>query len=175
MTDSKNLLICPACGKFMKKVYMPEAGVNVDVCVDGCGGIWFDNREDLKFDEKNENIDEILKELDGKDFVEVDEQKDRYCPVCAHKMVKNYCSVKHEIEVDECYSCGGKFFDRKELEAMRAQYDTEEERINAVNALSQKIFGEELAMQEMSLSALKERNDSTFLSPVRKLFYKLFF
>lgn len=175
MADNKDLLICPACGEFMKKVYIPVAGVNVDVCVDGCGGIWFDNREDLKFDEKHENIDEILNELKGKKFVEVDEKKDRYCPVCASKMVKNFCSVKHEIEVDECYSCGGKFFDRHELDAMRAQYDTEEERIGAVNALSKKIFGEELAMQESQLSALKDANAGSSLSPLRKLYYGLFF
>ena len=171
MTDSKNLLICPACGKFMKKVYMPDAGVNVDVCVDGCGGIWFDNREDLKFDEKHENIDEILKELEDRKFIEVDKKKVRYCPVCSHKMVKNFCSVKHEVEIDECYSCGGKFFDRKELEAMRAQYDTEEERIDAVNSLSQKLFGEEFAMQERQLAELKAHNDSSSLRFLRKLFF----
>ena len=50
MADNLELIECPACGKKMHKIYMPSAGVNLDVCVDGCGCIYFDNREFNKFD-----------------------------------------------------------------------------------------------------------------------------
>lgn len=171
MTDTKETLICPACGEFMKKVFIPEHNIWVDICTDGCGGIWFDNREDLKFDEQNENIDLILEELKGKEFKPVDTTKDRYCPVCAVKLVKNFCSAKHQIEIDECYSCGGKFMDRGELEGMRAQYSTEDERIEAVNALAGKLFGAQLAAQDAELNSLKEHNAKSPLAGIRRLFY----
>lgn len=64
---------------------MPAEGINIDVCLDGCGGIFFDNREFRQFDEKAENIDEILKEIEGKEFEKVDESLTRTCPVCRLK------------------------------------------------------------------------------------------
>lgn len=112
----------------MRKVFVPAEGINVDICVDGCGGIFFDNREFTKFDEKAENIDEILKAVEGKQFETVDESLPRTCPVCGSKMVKNYASANRQIQIDECYSCGGKFLDNGELQAIRAEFETEDER-----------------------------------------------
>ena len=51
MTDTKNQINCPACGKEMKKIYLPNEKINIDICLDGCGGIFFDNREFDKFNE----------------------------------------------------------------------------------------------------------------------------
>ena len=59
MSDTYAALRCPACQKEMKKVFVPKEGVNVDICLDGCGGMWFDNREIKYFDEQNEKVDEI--------------------------------------------------------------------------------------------------------------------
>lgn len=132
MADNLKEIYCPACGKVMTKVYMPSQGVNLDVCLDGCGGIYFDNREFLMFDEKHEDIEPLVKVFEGKNFLKTDESERRLCPVCGMKMVKNYASAKHEIQVDECYGCGGKFLDHSELEKIRAQYDTEEERVSDV-------------------------------------------
>ena len=39
----------------------------------------------------------------------------RVCPNCGTKMVKNHSSINADIEVDECYACGGKFLDNGEL------------------------------------------------------------
>ena len=132
MDNSSFEILCPACGKEMKKVYMPEQGVYLDVCSEGCGGIYFDNREFKKFDEPHEDITPIKKVLDGKEFKKVDESEKRFCPVCGMPMVKNYASARHEIQVDDCYGCGGKFLDYKEIDKIRAQYNTEEERANDV-------------------------------------------
>ena len=60
MADTLDKLACPACGEEMKKIYMQEAGVNIDLCLNGCGGIFFDNREFEKFDEPDENIINLL-------------------------------------------------------------------------------------------------------------------
>jgi len=171
MKDTKDILICPACGEFMEKVFIPETGFCVDICTEGCGGIWFDNREDINFDEKSESIDKIKEALNGKVLKKPSRNGDRYCPVCASKLVKNYCSSKHEIEIDECYGCGGKFFDRGELETMRAQYETEEERVEAVNALMLKVAAPAIKEQERELNKLKKLNDRSIFAFLRNLVF----
>ena len=46
-------------------------------------------------------------------------------------MVKNFASSLHQIQIDECYGCGGKFLDNGELQKIRAQFATEQERADA--------------------------------------------
>ena len=72
MADSLNTLTCPACGKAMEKVFIPSQGINIDICTNGWGGIFFDKREFDKFDEQNEDVSEILKKVSGKEFEKVD-------------------------------------------------------------------------------------------------------
>lgn len=117
MADSLNELICPACGEKMEKILTQE-GLNIDICSEGCGGIWFDNREFTKFI-KPQNAQEILLKLSGKKFKKVDTDAVRECPVCHSKMVKNKYSINSPIEIDECYNCGGKFLDNNELNEIR--------------------------------------------------------
>lgn len=125
MADNMQEINCPACGEKMVKVFMPSQGVNIDVCVNGCGGVYFDNREFSKFDEPHEDITPLLEVLKDKEFKRTDSSEIRKCPVCGSDMVKNYTSSDKSIEIDECYSCGGKFLDYKELDKIRAQYKTE--------------------------------------------------
>ena len=128
MADTLKTLKCPACGKDMEKVFIPSEGINLDICTQGCGGIYFDNREFQEFDEKDEDISKILEKISNRKFEQVDTTAERTCPNCGAKMVKNHSSVKQIVEVDECYSCGGKFLDRDELVKIIAEYNTEEER-----------------------------------------------
>ncbi len=167
MADTYETIECPACGKRMKKIFVPSAGVNIDICTEGCGGMFFDNREFEKFDEQTENIEEILKEIEGKTFEKVDESEDRFCPACGAKMVKNYSSVKREISVDECYTCGGKFLDNGELRKIRDEYRTAEERgqdvVDNMFAIAQ---GSELSLSEIAYlrGVSEKRLDETSLS-----------
>lgn len=130
MADNKEIIECPACGCEMEKVYVPDAGIYVDICLKGCGGIYFDNRELEKVDEKAENITAILDAIQNKSFKYVDTTEKRICPVCHTPMVKHFMSAKKEVEIDDCYGCGGKFLDNGELQKIRAQYETTEERVN---------------------------------------------
>ena len=132
MADTKNELVCPACGRKMEKVLIEHTGFNIDICLNGCGGIFFDNREFKHFDEKAENIKQIEKLTADKEFFQADESYIRYCPACHSAMVKNFSSANKSIEVDECYICGGKFLDNQELQKIRAEYETEEARSRAV-------------------------------------------
>lgn len=132
MNDNIKFIKCPACGTEMKKVYLEEQDFIVDICLDGCGGIWLDNQELKKIDEQHENIDALKIAQEGKEFASVDEDSERMCPICNVKMHKNHVSTKKEIVIDECYQCGGKFFDNNELEQMRSQYENDDARLDDI-------------------------------------------
>ncbi len=107
-----------------------------------------------KFDEKCENIDFILEALSGKNFKKISQNETRICPACKSKMVKNFASARHEIEIDSCYSCGGKFLDCGELEALRKQFDTDQQRSadfhqDFINQYSQAILANERETQRL--------------------------
>lgn len=170
MSDTLQPINCPACNKELRKIFIPSQGINVDICLDGCGGIFFDNREFKNFDEKAENIDDILQTVEGKEFTKVDETITRTCPVCGSKMVKNHASSKHEVSVDDCYSCGGKFLDNGELQKIRAQFDTEEQRSEAT-------MKELYATVGVKLKAIENENSEARAkrSPLQKLFNSMIY
>ena len=132
MTDNYKFVDCPACGKKMKKIFLEKQEFIIDVCLDGCGGILLDNRELKKIDEKAEPIKELSDVYKDKSFKIVNNTNNLICPLCNAKMIKNYVSAKREIQIDECYSCGAKFFDYAELDAMRKQYESDSERVQDV-------------------------------------------
>lgn len=170
MADNFKTLKCPACQKEMVKVFVPSEGINIDVCIDGCGGIYFDTREFKLFDEPHENIEEITKAIEGKVFTKVDETLPRTCPVCGAKMVKNFASVKKEVQIDECYACGGKFLDHGELTKIRSQYTTEAERSADIMKEVYSTVGIEIKRLEKENEELKAKH-----SFVKKLFDKMIY
>lgn len=168
MADTLKTLKCPACGCEMEKVFIPSAGINLDICTAGCGGIYFDNREFENFDEKDEDISKIIEKISGKNFAAVDESATRICPNCGAKMVKNHSSVSQKIEVDDCYSCGGKFLDRGELLKIRDEYDTVEERDEDILRYVYREVGQELAETDKRYSETISNR-----SKLQSLFYKI--
>ena len=165
MADNFKTIKCPACQKEMVKVFVSSAGVNIDICLDGCGGMYFDNREFKYLDEQHENIDEIISAIECKTFESVDETLPRSCPVCGARMVKNYASVKKEVLVDDCYSCGGKFLDYGELQKIRAQYATESERSEDFMKMVYNTIGKDLKALDQEHERLRASR-----SPLKKLF-----
>jgi Zn-finger nucleic acid-binding protein len=120
-------MICPACGNTLEEVDL--GGLCVDVCRNGCGGIWFDNFELQKVDESHESLGESLLNIEVGDGIVVDREKKRNCPKCQGiVMLKHFFGVKCEIEIDECGKCGGFFLDSGELSAIRRQFASEDER-----------------------------------------------
>lgn len=128
MSDTEVTIYCPACGKKMEKIFIPSASMNVDICLNGCGGIYFDNREYKRVDEQHEDITPILEAIENKTFKPVNQEIKRTCPACGAKMVKNFSSANLAIQIDECYSCGGTFLDNGELQKIRTEFTTEKER-----------------------------------------------
>lgn len=125
MLDNERILMCPACHKKLAKLELKSIGVTIDVCLDGCGGIYFDNKVMPLVLKSADAMEKIRKACEGKEFKIVDRAEIRRCPFCGTNMVKNYTSYSKEIQIDECYRCGGKFLDCGELEKIKAQ-DPEE-------------------------------------------------
>lgn len=118
MKDTKKVIVCPACGETMSKVYMPEYNFDLDFCTEGCGGIFFDNREINKYDNEDKDADSIFEYLDNKFYNKTNKKNIRICPVCNIPMVKLGTGIV-DIEIDVCNVCGAKFLDNGELEKIR--------------------------------------------------------
>ena len=118
MTDTEKIVTCPACNKEMTKVYIEEAGINVDICLDGCGGILFNNKELERFDQPHENADKIFEVKANKTFEPTNPKEVRICTFCNSPMIKQNASGKM-VEIDVCYNCGAKFLDHGELKKLR--------------------------------------------------------
>lgn len=165
MTDNKDKINCPACGKEMVKIKAPNYDFYIDICLNGCGGIYFDNRELNKFDEKHEDIDFIIEALKDKTFIQTDESKQRICPYCLAVMIKNYTDSSHEVQTDSCYTCGATFLDYGELNKIREQFKSEQERSEDFMKNFIEKFNEDMLVNEKEAEKLK--NSRSFL---RKLF-----
>ena len=147
---------CPACDRELEETKVSD--LVVDVCRNGCGGIWFDNSELQKVDEQHEAAGEELLDIECDQNVKIDYSQTRICPRCeGQKMVKHFMSVKHEIEIDECYRCQGIWLDKGELGRIRKQFATDEERKRAFHEHLDKKIGPELAkMHAESEAKLKK-------------------
>ncbi len=105
---------CLKCNSAMKKQTLD--GVLIDKC-ENCQGVWLDANEldKLKYDD-GKNREELLREATA----EVIQEKQRLvttvgmCPKCQRKSLKAF--IRSGIEIDQCPSCYGIFFDHGELQ-----------------------------------------------------------
>ena len=118
MTDTLETVTCPACGKIMQK-YFIQCGCAIDICVDGCGGIFFNNQEIQELNNSQSDLEEIKKLLQDKIHTTVDENQTRVCPACGTKMAKTRALG---VQIDTCYNCNGIFLDNGELEQVRSHF-----------------------------------------------------
>jgi len=132
--------------------------IAVDVCKGGCGGVWFDWLELKKVDEQYEAVGQDLLHVERDPDVQVDHERRRDCPRCEGiVMMRHFASVKREIEVDECAKCGGYFLDYGELNQLRDQYATEDEREQAAESLFADLFDAGLEDLHDQSEAVAER------------------
>lgn len=156
MVDTKSILICPACGNIMEKVYLSNVDMFVDICTDGCGGIYFDNREAESLNVEKGNFNIILSKIEGKNFIPVDETKVRICPSCGAVMTK-IGAAGGEVTVDVCYTCGGQFLDNGEFQKIHS---------NNAKSIDEAIF-EMMAQKSASTHKIPRR---TFFEDMIKKF-----
>lgn len=124
---------CPSCSAILSSIAVGD--FTLDACSGGCGGVWFDKDELLKFDEKHEfPTSAILRLAKSRESNKVDATKIKYCPRCtAEVLVRQFIDPQREIEIDQCWSCSGVWLDVGEINALRAQFETTEDRSKAVN------------------------------------------
>jgi uncharacterized protein len=136
---------CPACHNTLSPV--EAGGVSVDVCKDGCGGIWFSWMELQRFDEPKDAGDTLLG-FARRAGVTVDPGP-LHCPQCADKiqLKRHFFSVKRDVTVDECPECGGYWLDPGELRTIRTDFETDEDRRAAADAVFMDTFGGQLAAE----------------------------
>ena len=133
---------CPACGNMLEQKTADD--ITVDVCKGGCGGIWFDNFELKKFDEPHESAGEALLDIERDESILVDRTKRLKCPKCDDVvMMRHFFSVKKNVEIDECPSCAGFWFDAGELGAIRNLFNSEAERHQAAEEYFDDVFGDD--------------------------------
>ncbi|MBQ8847467.1 MAG: zf-TFIIB domain-containing protein [Candidatus Gastranaerophilales bacterium] len=145
MRDTKEVLHCPACNAEMKKVLISHKNVWVDVCVNGCHGIFLDNKELQFIDEKFEDMDDITEELTDKPSVVIaDDSVERICPVCKAVMNRASASRKFGVKIDTCYSCGGVFLDGGELVKLRNEYESQAQQKEEFDKFMNLKYGNEI-------------------------------
>ena len=146
-------MICPACSSEMNE--FEAGGIKVDACTHGCGGIWFDQLELMKFDEVHEAAGEELLNIERHSDLTVDLNQRRNCPRCDNMvLMRHFFSPQHQAAVDECPNCAGFWLDPGELATIRSQYETHEEREKAAEEYFNDLFNEDLA--EMSEDSRKQ-------------------
>jgi len=110
-------------------------GIKVDVCEGGCKGIWFDWLELERLDEKNEGLGNALDQALASDRHK-DENRGRInCPKCNQPMVPHLYKSSKMVTVDECYGCAGFYLDSGELEVIRENFMTEQDRKEYVDQI----------------------------------------
>lgn len=143
---------CPACHHTLASEEV--GGVSVDVCKEGCGGIWFSWMELQRFDEPKEAAGEELLDIRRAEGVVVDPGP-LHCPQCTEhiELKRHFFSVKRDVTVDECPACGGYWLDPGELRTIRTAFGTDEERRAAADDYFQETFGVRLAVAHVQTEA----------------------
>ena len=141
---------CPVCNDIM--VEKDFGGVMVDICEDGCKGIWFDWMELIRLDEENEGFGEALIAAMNHPRANDENRDPLKCPKCTLVMRAHKYQSSKEVNVDECYQCGGFFLDSGELRVIKESFLSEEEREQYV----QKLLSEMPEYQEAKADLKKE-------------------
>jgi uncharacterized protein len=106
-------MICPVCKK--DTLIVEYERIELDYCPT-CGGVWFDSGElELLLGAAGiENHQGFLNDV-RKAPEPASSEKKRRCPVCRHKMKKNYIDEEKKILVDICHAGDGIWFDGGEV------------------------------------------------------------
>ena len=148
---------CPACSNELSKVVSDN--IKVNLCKGGCGGLWFDQFELKKVDTPEKPAGETLAQMQKQEALHsTDRIKQRKCPRCLDiVMMRHYFSVKKGVLVDECAGCGGIWLDSGELEKIRNEFSSSEERDRITAQYFSKLFDPELAATKIKRAAKQNK------------------
>ena len=163
---------CPVCGKEM---VTENFGVNVNVCENGCKGIWFDQAELAMLDEKNEGLGAALEAALRYPRHNDGQRGQIKCPKCGIPMHTHKYKRDKEVNVDECYNCGGFFLDSGELTDIRNNYMSDAEVTAYVDKMISSVPGyseemKKLDAEQKRLEAIQKLTKFLTVSYWRKKF-----
>ena len=160
---------CPVCkGKMTEEDF---GGVKVDVCKEGCKGIWFDWFELSKLDEKNEGFGRALKEALAYPRVNDANRGQIPCPKCGLSMHTHIYRSAKEINIDECYRCGGFFLDSGELQAIRDNFMSEEEQTAYTDKMLNNIPDYKQAKKDLKKNKVRAEAIRKYTKYIRLSYY----
>jgi len=154
---------CPACSNQLTQTSV--ASVTLDICKDGCGGLWFDNFELKKFDEPSESAGQALLDTPRDESLVIDYSAKRLCPKCNIPMMRHFSSIKRQVTIDECPACAGVWLDAGELKTIRSLFKTEQEKSDATDKYISEIAQTHLPKIADSAKAQKFANMFRFICP----------
>ena len=160
---------CPVCSKGM--IEQDLGGVKVDVCKDGCKGLWFDWSELVKLDEKNEGFGNALKEALAYQRTNDDNRGQIMCPKCKKTMITHKYQSSKEVNVDECYLCGGFFLDSGELRVIKDTFMSEQEEKDYMNKILKGVSKYQEAQKDLNKERLRAEAAEKYTRFLRLSYY----
>ena len=145
--------MCPVCKKNMTE--QDFGGVSVDVCKDGCKGIWFDWSELTKLDETNDGLGGAFQEALQFPKVNDENRGPISCPKCGIPLHRHLYKSSKEVNIDECYRCGGFFLDSGELAEVRDHHMSEQEQAAYLDKLVSNVPGYQQALRDQAKDDLR--------------------
>ena len=131
---------CPACSTPLHTARVDN--VEIEVCTEGCHGIFLDRHELNDSDDKAEPLGAaILSLFDGPPKVSPDTTKRYRCPHCEMWMMRHKFRPNIEVTVDTCPKCAGVWLDGGELERIRGVSGDEAERRASTEKFVRMAFG----------------------------------
>ena len=128
---------CIRCEEEMKIV--KNGSIEIDVCMDGCGGMWFDPFELKKMNEKHEVGPDFMREVGKARRKLVDKKPRLKCPKDDATMLRHFHSVLKEVEIDQCSNCYGHWLDGGEFQKIINQFSDEKERLQVTQEFFEKL------------------------------------
>ena len=159
---------CPACG--IEMVVEDFGNIEVDVCKNGCKGIWFDWFELQKLDEGHEGGGDALSDALDSPRANDAGRDQLTCPKCGIPMRTHKYSGSKEVNVDECYNCAGFFLDSGELSAIRDTFMNEQERDAYVQSLLDEIPEYRDMEADLEKRSARKKSCSTFGKLIQRTF-----
>jgi Zn-finger nucleic acid-binding protein len=102
---------CPACKSTLHE--SNAGGLAVDICDQGCGGIWFDSSE---LNRVNASGAATLNAIPQDPLSPEKHREARLCPRCPSQVLeRKWFSELKQVEIDQCAQCGGTWLDSGEF------------------------------------------------------------
>lgn len=129
---------CPVCSNEL--VQYAAGKFFVEICRDGCSGIWFDHDELAKCDQHNESFPDELLQVRKVLNVVIDKSKKRNCPKCSGEVMKRVIiDAENRFEIDQCPACKGHWLDAGEMAHLRKLDDAEAQRAARMNEYNKRM------------------------------------